>query len=346
MRNLFVCHTQAHLILSCGLALGRFQDAENHLILFQDFLLKDEMRERLDKVFAKTLYLQSIYPQELNTFKEKLKNYPINDRKMKQLMQASYDKVFTVCDTIYPEQKCMQMACELNQRVEYCWIEDGIISYYKNIESRGGLEQTALLRFIRKAYFKYLKSLGSFYNRDFDEFGGSIYNRYVYSLYPNAVREPYKSQRSIIGISDDEYLRGLRAMYATCNLPIKEGDIILLMDKFQTYSNPAKVKDTVGTFIKQNQEAGKKIFCKFHPRETETWDIFGGCETLEKTIGAESMYLSLSDKAKSITVVGIKSAGIMSAQKLGFKTISLFLSCGEENTDLIKFFNSIGIELK
>ena len=346
MRNLFVCHTQAHLILSCGLALGRFKNDENHLILFRDFLLKDEMKGRLDKVFVKTLYLQSIYPQELNTFKEKLKNYPVNDRKMKELMQHPYDKVFTVCDTIYPEQKCMQIAYKCNKGVEFCWLEDGIIAYFQNTESHGGLDSTCVSRFVRKLYFKYLNGLGNFYSRDFEEFGGSIYNRTVYSLYPDSVREPYKSQRTVIGISDNEYLMGLKAIYASCSLPINEGDIILLMDKFQTYSNPDKVKETVGTFVRENLDANKRIYCKFHPRETESGDIFDGCVKLENTVGAESMYLSLSDKAKSITVVGIKSAGIMSAQKLGFKTISLFRSCGEENDELIKFFNSIGIELK
>lgn len=346
MRNLFVCHTQAHLILSCGLALGRFKDDENHLILFRDFLLKDEMKGRLDKVFAKTLYLQSIYPQELNTFKEKLKNYPVNDRKMKQLMQLPYDRVFTVCDTIYPEQKCMQIAYKCNQRTEFCWIEDGIISYFQNIESRGGLNRTCLLRFVRKLYFKYLKGLGTFYNRDFEEFGGSVYNKTVYSLYPDAVREPYKSKRVVIGISDDEYLKGLRAIYATCSLPVKEGSIILLMDKFQTYLNPNKVKETVGKFIKKNLADNRAVYCKLHPRENESWDIFEECEGLERNIGAENLYLSLSNKAETITVVGIKSAAIMSARKLGFKTISLFPSCGEENDELIKFFTSIGIELK
>ena len=63
MKNLFVCHTQANLILASSLALGRFKDDENLLILFVDFGLKDELKDRLDKTFAHTLYLQSIYPQ-------------------------------------------------------------------------------------------------------------------------------------------------------------------------------------------------------------------------------------------------------------------------------------------
>lgn len=73
MRNLFICHTQAHLILASGLALGRFKNDENLLILFVDFGIKDELKARLDKTFARTLYLQSIYPAEFNTAKAKLK---------------------------------------------------------------------------------------------------------------------------------------------------------------------------------------------------------------------------------------------------------------------------------
>lgn len=133
MRNLFVCHTQAQLILACGLSLGRFKEAENHLILFQDFLLEKELIEHLDRVFTKTLYLQGIYLKEWNTYKEKLRNYPINDRKMKEMMLNSYDRVFTVCDTIYPEQSCMKLAYRLNKNTEFCCLEDGIMAYYQNV---------------------------------------------------------------------------------------------------------------------------------------------------------------------------------------------------------------------
>ena len=34
MKNLFICHSQSHLILSAGLSKGRFVEDENHLILF------------------------------------------------------------------------------------------------------------------------------------------------------------------------------------------------------------------------------------------------------------------------------------------------------------------------
>lgn len=346
MRNLFVCHTQAQLILACGLSLGRFRDVENHLILFQDFLLKPELTERLDRVFAKTLYLQGIYPKKQNTFKEKLRNYPVNDRKMKELMLGPYDKVFTVCDTIYPEQKCMKQAYKLNENTDFCWLEDGIIAYYQNIVIREGFDANSAFRFIRKLYFKYIKGLGSFYNRDFNEFGGLRYNKSVYCLYPDAVREPYKSYRTMFDILKDEFLKGLKAMYAKVELPVKEGDIILLVDKIDTYVYPEKVKISLGNFIKESRAAGKRVFCKFHPREIEFWDIFDGCDTLEKTVGVESMYLSLVDMANDITIVGIKSTGLMSAKTLGYNPISLFSSCGEDNPELVKFFEAIGIKMR
>jgi len=345
MRNLFVCHTQAQLILASGLALGRFADCENHLVLFKDFLLKDELRERLDSVFDKVLYLQGIYPMQLNTFKAKLKNYPVNDRKMRELMQSPYDKVFTICDTIYPEQKCMQLAYRLNEQTEFCWLEDGILAYYANVIINKGLSSNSFLKSVRCCYFKYLKGLGKFYDRDFAGFGGSVFNKTIYCLYPEAVREPYKSQRTVQSIRDSEYLQGLNAIYSRKELPIKEGNIILLMDKFETYVYPEKVKRAVASFIEKNISEGKRIFCKFHPRESEKWDIFEECETIDNTVGAENLFLSLADKANDITVVGVKSAAVMSARKLGFNTASLFPSCGEENPDLTKFFTSVGILL-
>lgn len=58
---------------------------------------------------------------------------------MKEMMLNSYDRVFTVCDTIYPEQSCMKLAYRLNKNTEFCCLEDGIMAYYQNVVIRGGL---------------------------------------------------------------------------------------------------------------------------------------------------------------------------------------------------------------
>ena len=87
---------------------------------------------------------------------------------------------------------------------------------------------------------------------------------------------------------------------------------------------------------------GKKIFCKFHPREDMEWSVFDGCTILERTIGAESLYLSLIPQKEVISIVGIKSAGLMSAKKMGFEVVTLFNECGEANPNLVKFFTNLG----
>ena len=134
----------------------------------------------------------------------------------------------------------------------------------KNVVIRGGLDSKFGSSFYSKTIFlKYVKNLGRFYDRDFNEFGGLKYNKTIYCLYPKAVREPYRSQRNILGIWKDEFLLGLKAMYAKVDLPVKGGDIILVVDKINTYVYPEKVKASLSGFIEESKTAGKKYFVSF-----------------------------------------------------------------------------------
>lgn len=345
MSNLFVCHTQAQLILACGLCHGRFHNDENELILFVDFDLKKEMREKLDRIFSRTLYLQSIYPEKYNTFKAKLKWYVQDWRMIKRYIQNPYKRVFVVCDTLLLVQKCMQLAYRLNQSTRFIWLEDGILAYYENIRVNKGLDRNRFTRCIRKLIFKYFLRVGKFYNRVFPGFGGSSVIHEIYALFPDVVRELYRSTRRITGIDHEEYFFGLQSLYAPSEMSIDKDSIVLIMDKLDTYLHPEAVRKTVKDFIEKKRLSGKTIYCKLHPRETGTWKIFETCQMMDRSIGAESMYLSLSKYKEKISIVGIKSAGLMSAKKLGFDTSSLFLSCGETNANLEHFFKSIHIEL-
>ena len=267
MKNLFICHTQAHLILASGLALGRFKNDENLLILFVDFGLKDELNERLDKTFTRTLYLQK------------------------------------------------------------------------------GMDRYGWTMAIRRFLFRNLLGVGRFYDRDFSEMGGLAPLKRVYACNPEAVREPYRSKKQLVGISDAEYRAGLEAMYPKAQLDVQPNSVILVVDKLDRYAFPDKVRASLGAFIKRCQDEGKTVICKFHPRETEVWDIFEGCTTLDKSVGIESAYVSLSDIKDSITIAGIKSTGLMSAKKLGYHTVSLFPACGEKNDNLMRFYEKLGITL-
>ena len=345
MRNLYICHTQAQLILASGLALGRFKDDDNDLLLFVDFGIKDEMKERLDKTFTRTLYLQSIYPAEMNTAKAKLKWYPQDWKHIKRFLTEPVDRAFAVCDWLLLVQKTLQLAYKLNSNTEMAWLEDGITAYYSDSDIHGGMDKYSWSMAIRRFLFRDLVGVGKFYDRDFSLMGGLSCLKQVYTCNPNAVREPYRSHKQLVGITDEEYLAGLSAMYPKSKLDVQPNSVILVVDKLDRYAFPDMVRTSLSAFISKCKEDSKTVICKFHPRENEVWDIFDGCQTMDKSVGIESAYVSLADIKDSITIAGIKSAGLMSAKKVGYNTVSLFPSCGEENENLVKFYTQLNIML-
>ena len=346
MRNLFVCHTQAHLILASGLTRGRFKEDENHLVLFRDFNLNDEMAEKLKQIFSSCLFLTGVFPAANKTFIARLKWHREDDKLLKLYIKQSYDRVFAVCDWTPPVQYCLKRCRDLKEDTQFIWLEDGILSYFQNAEIHKGSDKYTFTLFLRKIFFKYLLGIGSIYDRDFEAMGGLKVFRQMYTLYPEAVREPYRSHRGLFGITNEEYLAGIMALYDAKELNIPKDSILLIMDKLDTYINPESVQEAISTINEKAKTEGKRIFCKFHPREDLSWSVFEECTILDRTIGAESLYLSLAGKIDSIQVVGIKSAGLMSARKMGFQVISLFKEIGESNDALIQFFERIGIDFK
>ena len=346
MSNLFICHSQAHLILASGLARGRFKNNSNHLILFRDFNLKDELREKLTRVFETCLFLEGTFPASENgSLRARMRWHREDNRLIKENVKQAYDRVFAVCDWTPPVQYALKRCYDLNHATEFAWLEDGILAYFPNAVIRRGADRYVFTMLLRKIYFKYIKGMGKIYDRDFDAMGGlSIFTK-AYVLYSDAVREPYRSKKEIVGISDAEYIEGLNALYERRDLGIPDNSILLVMDKLDTYSYPEKVQNAIAVLKEDAEKAGQKIFCKFHPRENETWPIFDGCERLDNTIGAESLYLSLADQRDMVEVIGIKSAGLMSARKMGFKVKSLFNQCGEDNKELVNFFHLLSVDL-
>ena len=345
MRNLFICHTQAQLILASGLALGRFKDDKNILILFLDFEIKDDLKSRLQTTFHKVLFLQSIYPAENNTIKAKLKWYPKDWKLIKGFLTESVDRAFAVCDWLLLVQKTLKLVYKANKSVSFAWLEDGITAYYKDSNIHKGLDRYKITMALRRFVIRDLLGIGPFYDRDFSETGGLKPLKTAYCCYPAAVREPYKSNRVLEEITDEEFTLGLLSMYPKSQIDIKPNSVVLVIDKLDRYAHPEMVESSLRKFINKCRAEGKHIVCKFHPRETQSWGVFDGCDQLDKTVGIESAYVSLSDIKDSITISGVKSTGLMTAKKLGYNTISLFPSCGEVNDNLITFYSALGITL-
>ena len=344
MKNLFIRHTQAHLILATGLSLGRFKNDENTLILFRDFEINQSLEYRIKQLFNNCLILKG-NSSGSKTLISRIRWHREDNRILRKSIVKPYDRVFAVCDWTPPVQYCLKRCLDLNKKAEFIWLEDGILAYFQNVETRSGSERFAFTKYLRKLFFKYLCGIGNVYDRDFNGMGGLKLFKQMYCLYPEAVREPYCSRRNIVPITNEEYNLGVSSLYDTKILNIAPNSVILIMDKLDTYLYPACVGDAIKALKKDLLVKGVKIYCKLHPREDEIWEELKDCELLEKTIGAESLYLSLSNMVDSINIIGVKSAGLMSAKKMGFSVASLFNQSGEQNLDLVRFYENIGIRL-
>lgn len=341
MRNLFVCHTQAHLIFASGLSKGRFKEDKNHLVLFKDFNLNEKLKEKLKSIFDATLFLTGCYPASNKKISKRICIYLENKKKIKDFISCSYDRVFVVCDSFYPVMYCMKRCIMQNPKVEFNWLGDGILPYFQNITVKKGLGKNECTRFLRKILFKYILGIGEIYDFDFKLMGGNKLITSIYVTIPKSVRSPYNTKK-VVEITNEEFELGIQLLYERKSIDVNRNSVLLIIDKLTTYKNPEAMKGTFRAFITENIRVGRKIYCKFHPREEQIWEVFKDCEVLDKNIGAESLYLSMLDFRDNVEIVGVKSAGLMNAKKLGFNVTTLFNGCGEENADLVKFFTTMG----
>lgn len=239
----------------------------------------------------------------------------------------------------------MKYAERGNKDVEMAWLEDGAYPYYRNIVQRTGFDSNLFSRFLHKILFKYVFCCGKFCDVDFDEMGGSSVLKKAYLTFAGLEREPYHTPKKIVSITNEEYTHGIKALYPIENIMPKDKAVIIIVDKLDSYKYAEKVKAAFEKYISICKGQNMPVYCKFHPREEDTWSVFDSCVILDKNVGIESIYASLANYTDLFTIVGVKSTGLQSAKKIGFTTISLFHMCGEENRNLIDFYSRIGIKI-
>ena len=165
MNNLFVCHSQANLLLAVSLSVGRFSSNTNDLILFQDFAMRDELKAVLQTCFSRVLFRSGTYPAIQKSWKEKIKRYPKDLKAIKVFIgKTMYDKVFEVCDDCIPEIYILKKTNRNNACVEQIWLEDGSYPYFRNTIDLSGFSSNSFTRWVRKCLLKYICAFGRFYD--------------------------------------------------------------------------------------------------------------------------------------------------------------------------------------
>jgi hypothetical protein len=338
--NLFVCHSQAHLILAVGLAKGRFLNEKNDLILFIDFSISEEMIIIINDVFDRTLLREGMYPEINKSWKSKMISYPKDLKVLGKFIKGSYSKVFIVCDGNIQEMYILKIVSRYNNSVEIIWLEDGSYPYYVNTLKVDGLNSNEFTRYFRKFFFKRLICLGKFYDFEGDYMSSNKNITTAYLTIKGQERSIFKNKR-IISITEEEYKTGINNLFNDSGIILNKNSIILVIDKIDSYNCEKKIVSVLSELIYYANERGKKIYFKYHPREESFINAFDGIEELNRKVAIEYYYNA--SLARNITIIGVKSTGLQSALSLGFNTISLINLTDEFDMAIVNFFSRIGV---
>ena len=342
MTNLFVCHSQAQLLLAISLTTGRFAQDQNYLILFTDFKLNDELCDRLYSIFTRVLIRVGTFPSINKSWKEKFKRYPSDLKEIHNYVSRPFDKIFEVCDECIPELFILKYTYKKNPNAEYIWLEDGSYPYFRNTIDVSGFSTNKATRTIRKLLLKYIFGLGHFYDFRGYYMGANHILKKAYLTFPGKQRKEYNS-KEIIGITNEEFCHGLTTMYP----PLQEhrlppNSILIVMDKLDVYKDLNKIEQSIKYVVTICRQKGEQVFYKYHPREESQLSALQNCDELSRFTGVENFYSA--NIGIPLTIIGIKSTGLQNAKKLGFKVISLSSAAGESDDNIISFYKKIGIK--
>lgn len=341
MNNLFVCHSQAQLILACGLISGRFKQDTNYMILFVDFNINEALKSTLISLFHKVLFLQGTYPAQYKTWKSKLKRYPNDIKKIRNFIDSQIDRLFEVCDDCIPELYILKRANKSNPQVECAWLEDGSFPYFRNTEDLSGFSTNQFMRNLRKILVKYIARYGRYYDFQGAYMGSNRLLKYAYLTFPGLERKEYNN-KTIIGITDNEFQNGLSVLFPFSEeTRLKDNSVLIVLDKLDTYKDISKIKGIINSVLSLYKN--KYIYYKYHPREESRLEELNNCIELNRYIAIEKYYVSSA--GRNITIIGIKSTSLQNAIKMGYKAISYSKKVNEIDENMFKFYDRIGIEI-
>lgn len=345
MRNLFVLHTQYNLLLATGLCRTCLVKDQNALILFKDFDFTKIHMDCIKDIYEETLILQGNYPKKEHSYREKNKRIFEQNESIYNFVQIheKYDQIFIIEDMCIQEMCTMKYVYQKNRRVIMNWLEDGAIAYFDNNTISGGMGATPIRRFIRKEYFCLKYNLFGVYYLG-NCMGSNPLLKNVYVLFPKCVRQEL-SNKMICEISQESFRKGMELLFKGDSISFEDESVILILDRLDVYANLLQNVDAyIKKIIFEARREKKRVYYKYHPRETKYLKSLDSAEELNRSLALEA-YLTNSTTDK-LTIVGFKSTALQTAKKMGYETISYIKQLEPDNTQISDFYESIGIICK
>lgn len=343
MNNLFVLHTQYNLVLACGLCKTDFKSDNNELILFHDFSLQEELKKKLKKLFTRILILDGTYPPHNFSTREKMNKISGDKQKIKSFLDKSYERVFVVDDVCIQEMNVLKMTHQMNPSVEMSWLEDGTNAYFSDGVLSTGSDRTSVGRLLRRLFFSIFGGLGRYYDLG-PCFGAHKLLRTIYLTFPNLVRAELRGkERREISLQSME--EGMKILYEGEPYPFADRGVIIVLDKLDRYGdNYARVEVLIAQEIEQARREGRKIYYKYHPRETGEMCVLQQEKQLDRTIAIEN-YL-INSTVRTLKIVGVRSTSLQVAKKMGYDAISLIEQVEGKEVPISQFYRKIGVECR
>lgn len=262
---------------------------------------------------------------------------------IKSFINIFYERVFIVDDVCVQEMATMKYAHRLNESCEFAWLEDGSNAYFHNGASSGGLGKNSFLRFIRKYLLTCLYGLHGFYDLG-RCFGDHKLLTKLYVTFPEHIREELK-HKECCEITQKQFLQGIQFMYGDKPFIMFSPSVVFAMDKLSVYGDKLPIiENIIMKEVDEAMKAGKTIYCKYHPRETEKLPALSQAIELNSKIAMEYYLANITDK--DMTLIGVKSTSLQTAKKMGFRVISLIGTLEKQNINVLRFYENIGIIIK
>lgn len=341
MKNLFVLHTQYHLILALAVIEEEFKDAQNDLILFRDFNLSAEMEDSLRKQFHSVTLFTGSYNKADVRWREKLKRYPKINREMKKSI-GYYDNLFYVEDSIIPEQYILKYVMAKNPNVTVSYIGDGGDAYFVNAVAATGLAKHKWTMKLRKLVFSTIGGAGKYYYAGC--FGGSPYTKHLYEMYPELVRDELQGKTKH-EVKEKDIQIAVKKLYSF--LPeqsIAPGSVIVMLDKLEVYGDGIRFGQIIDELMQKANAEGRTVYYKCHPAEKKIYDKLASAVELDRNIPGEFIFAQAA--GKDCTIVGVLTTALQAAKKMGLDVTSYLETFNPARREVIEFYKTIGIDVK
>ncbi|MCC8112032.1 MAG: alpha-2,8-polysialyltransferase family protein [Ruminococcus sp.] len=134
---------------------------------------------------------------------------------------------------------------------------------------------------------------------------------------------------------------GIEGLYGE-PLDEKKSGLIIVSDLIERYRNREEIVSLFNEIAAFCEESGIELYIKYHPRETNKIQTECRIQELSTGVAVEKLYLDFNE-SKTV-VLGNMSTSVLTAKKLGFKTISI-MKMNDPQQNIISAYEKIGIEM-